>query len=258
MSSGPTRIVITGASRGIGSALAETYAATGASLALIGRDAESLAKVAGRCRALGSEVETLVVDVRERDALADALRRLDDTAPIDLVIANAGVALPNGPGAVDLSVYDEIDVNLVGALNTILPLAPRMAARQRGQIALMSSLAAFAPLPSSPGYGATKAALLVYGLALRERLRSASVRVSVICPGYVDTEMGDRYRGWRPLHMSAEEAARRIRRGLERDQGVIAFPRRLALVARLATLVPERVRRIGLGAFRFRLDPADL
>ncbi|WP_375460398.1 SDR family NAD(P)-dependent oxidoreductase [uncultured Enterovirga sp.] len=257
MSFRPVRIVITGASRGIGAALAENYAGPGVSLALIGRHAEGLEGIAAGCRARGAAVETILLDVRQREALAQRLLGLDDAAPVDLVVANAGVALPTGNGAVDLTVYGEIDVNLVGALNTILPLAPRMAARGRGQIALMSSLAAFAPLPSSPGYGATKAALLVYGLALRERLRGAGVRVSVICPGYIDTEMGERYRGWRPLHMSAGDAARRIRRGLERDRGVIAFPRRLALVARLAPLVPERLRRIGLGAFRFRLDPTE-
>lgn len=254
MRPGPNRIVITGASRGIGAALAEGYAAPGISLALIGRDAASLDGVAGRCRALGAKAEAIVLDVTERAAVAAELSRVDEAGAVDLVVANAGVALPTTGGAADLSVYGEIDVNLVGALNTILPLAPLMAARGLGQIALMSSLAAFAPLPSSPGYGATKAALLVYGLALRERLRPSGVRVNVICPGYVDTDMGARYRGWRPLHMSAEAATGRIRRGLERDDGVIAFPRRLALAARLSPLVPEGLRRMALGAFRFEVE----
>jgi short-subunit dehydrogenase len=128
-----------------------------------------------------------------------------------------------------------------------------MTARGRGQIAFVSSLAAYAPLPSSPGYSASKAAVLVYGLALRERVRERGVRVSVICPGYIDTAMGERYGGWRPLAMSAETAAARIVAGLARDRPVIAFPRRLALAARLSTLVPEGARRLGLSAFRFSI-----
>ena len=254
MSSG--RIVVSGASRGIGEAVAVAYAAPGVTLGLIGRDQARLAAVAARCRARGAAVDEIVLDVRERDALAARLGDFDAVRPVDLVIANAGVALPAGEPGRDLSSYDEIDINLVGALNTVLPLLPAMTARGRGQIAFVSSLAAFAPLPGSPGYSASKAAVLVYGLALRERLRPHGVRVSVICPGYIDTEMGARYRGWRPLAMSAERAAGLIRRGLERDRAVVAFPRRLALAARLSTLVPEPVRRAGLAAFSFKIDKA--
>ncbi len=95
---------------------------------------------------------------------------------------------------------------------------------------------------------------MVYGLALRERLRSRGVRVNVICPGYVETAMGSRYRGWRPLLMEADRAAEHILRGLDRDRPVIAFPRSLALLAKLSTFVPEGVRRLGLSGFRFSID----
>lgn len=252
----PTRIVITGASRGIGAALAQLHAGPGVALALFGRDADRLAGTAEGCRAAGADAEAIVADVRDRDAMALALRGFEAGGPVDLAIANAGVALPtDGPAWEDSTVRGEVETNILGALNTVLPLLPGMAARGRGQVALVSSLAALAPLPSSPGYSATKAALLVYGLALRERLRGTGIRVSVVCPGYVDTEMGERYRGWRPLNMTADEAARRIRRGLERDLPVISFPRPLALAARLSTLVPERLRRAGLAAFRFKVDP---
>lgn len=250
------RIVITGASRGIGAALARLYARPGASLALLGRDGPSLGAIAEACRAEGATVEAIVLDVRDREGLAARLLACDAEAPVDLVIANAGVALPTGGmAAEDPSVHGEIETNVVGTLNTVLPLVPAMAARGRGQVALMSSLAAFAPLPASPGYSASKAALLTYGLALRERLRATGVRVNVICPGYVDTEMGTRYRGWRPLAMTPEAAALRIRHGLEADRAVIAFPRRLAALARASGLVPESVRRLGLRAFRFSIDP---
>lgn len=251
----PRRIVITGASRGIGAALAAAYAAPGVSLCLVGRDAVRLQAVAESCRAEGAVAETAIADIRDRAAMADLLVRFDGADAVDLVVANAGVALPTGasPGD-DATVYGEVETNLVGTLNTVLPLLPAMAGRGQGQVALVSSLAAFAPLPSSPGYSATKAAVLVYGQALRERLRPVGIRVSVVCPGYIETDMAARYQGWKPLMMSAAEAASRIRAGLAADRGVIAFPRRLAWIARAGGVVPERVRRIGLRAFRFRVD----
>lgn len=250
----PRRIVITGASRGVGAALSAGYAAPGVSLCLVGRDAARLESVAETCRAQGAAAQVAVADVRDRAAMADLLARFDAAGPVDLVIANAGVALPTGgsPGD-DASVYGEVETNLVGTLNTALPLLPAMAQRGHGQVALVSSLAAFAPLPSSPGYSATKAAVLVYGQALRERLRPIGVRISVVCPGFIETDMAARYQGWKPFMMSASEAARRIRAGLAADHGVIAFPRRLAWLARAGGAVPEAVRRIGLKAFRFQV-----
>ena len=251
----PGHVVISGASRGIGQALALAYAAPGAALLLIGRDADRLEEVGRECRARGAEATIACLDVRDAVALRAALLAADGHRPVDLVIANAGVALPTkGDEAVLAAAHGEIDINLRGAVDTISPLIPAMSGRGRGQLAVVSSLAAFAPLPDSPGYSATKAALLVYGLALRERLRQRGVRVSVICPGYVETEMGSRYRGWRPFLMSAEDAARRIVVGLECDRPVIAFPRRLAWIARLSTFVPEGVRRLGLSGFRFSID----
>lgn len=248
-------VVITGASRGIGAALARALAGPDVTLCLVGRDEAKLAEVARGCGEAGARCVTIAADVRDRDRLSERLLALDAEHPVDLVIANAGVALPTpGDRGNETASYGEIEVNLAGALNTILPFVPAMRARGAGQLALVSSIAAFAPLPDSPGYSATKAALLVYGLALRERLRTAGIRVNVICPGYIRTEMGDRYKGWRPMLMDADDAARRIVRGLDRDKAVIAFPRPLALVARLSTFVPERLRRLGLTGFRFSID----
>ena len=251
----PSTVVVSGASRGIGEAVAVAYAAPGALLGLIGRDEAGLGRVAERCRERGATVQPILLDVRERDRLREALLSLDAAHPVDLVVANAGVALPTGGHeAVLEAARGEIAINFLGALDTVSPLIPAMTARGRGQLALVSSLAAFAPLPDSPGYSASKAALLVYGLALRERLRATGVRVSVVCPGYVETDMGSRYRGRRPFLMSAERAASHIKTGLAADRAVIAFPRALALAARLSTLVPEPVRRLGLSGFRFSID----
>ena len=249
----PGSLVVTGASAGIGRALAELYAAPGARLVLVGRDPGRLGAVAAACEARGADVVAVALDVRDRDTLGRRLRELDEAVPVELVVANAGVALPEDDADATHAV---IDVNLGGALNTVLPLLPAMTARRSGQIALIGSLAALAPLADAPAYSASKAALLAYGLALRERLAPAGVRVSVACPGFVATGMGSRYRGARPFEIGAEAAAARIAAGLARNRDVIAFPLPLVLAARASALLPERLRRIGTAGFRFTIDRA--
>ena len=244
-------IVVTGASRGIGEALALALAKPGTALALVGRDEARLAAVAAACRAKGAVADTVVADVRDRDAMAERLAAFDARHPVELALANAGVALQAADETLAETSHEEIAINLLGALNTALPLIAPMSARGRGQIAFVSSIAAFAPMPDSPGYSGSKAGLLAYGLSLRQRLRGRGISVNVVCPGFIDTDMGDRFGSWRPITLPPDEAARRILRGLARNQAVIAFPRRLALVARLSTLVPEAVMRLGMSAFGF-------
>lgn len=247
-------ILITGASSGIGAALARHYAAPGTALVLNARDAGRLEAVAQACRARGAQARTMPLDLRDRDAVGAWIRDLDQDTPLDLVIVNAGVngGHPTGGLESEATAFETLDINLGGALNVALPCVSRMSARGSGQIALVSSLAAYAPLPDAPAYSGTKAALLAHGLALRTKLKPLGVRLSVVTPGYVKTPMGGVIKGWRPLEMSAEEAAARIARGLERDQDVIAFPGLLAALARGAMLVPESVRSLGLHSFRFK------
>ena len=247
----PRVVVITGASAGIGRALALRYAGAGVALALVGRNAGALDAVAAACRMAGAVVEAIGLDIRDVDGLAERLLAFDAQHPVDLVVANAGVALPEHD---DDDVREVFAVNLGGALNTILPLLPAMQARGRGQIALMSSLAALSPLPDAAAYSGSKAALLAYGAGLRQRLRPAGIGVSVICPGYIATGMGARYSGWRPLEMSADAAAARIVAGLARDRAVIAFPWALYAAARLGTLVPEPLMRLVMRAFGFSIE----
>ena len=248
-------ILITGASSGIGAALARRYAAPGNHLILNARDPRRLDAVARACRASGATAETAPLDVRDRAAVGAWLRDLDARAPLDLAIVNAGVngGHPTGGIETEETAFETVDVNLNGALNVALPCVTLMLARGRGQIALLSSLAAYAPLPDAPAYSGTKAALLAHGLALREKIRHTGVRLSVVTPGYVKTPMGGDYKGWRPFEMSADQAAARIARGLERDRDVIAFPWLLTAGARGAGLLPERLRRLGMHGFRFQI-----
>lgn len=254
----PRVVAITGASRGIGAALAEHYAAPDRLLLLLGRDAAALAEVAASCRRKGAKVKLQAVDVCDRDGLARYLLEVDQRSPIDLLLANAGILIGTDEANATDRLEDAarlIEINLVGALNTILPVLQRMQQRRHGQIGIMSSLAAIAPMVNAPAYSASKAALLAYGLALRETARLHGVRVNVICPGYVETAMSARQRGWMPLRLPAADAAVRIARGLARDRDVIAFPLVMAVLAKLAALTPERLRRIGQKPFRLMIGP---
>jgi len=236
----PRSILITGASSGIGAALARLYAAPGVALALGGRDADRLAAVAASCRARGAEVGIAVGDVADRDAVAGWVAAADAAAPLDLVIANAGISAGTfGGGESAEQTRAILAANLDGVVNTVLPAIPRLTERGRGQIALMSSLASFRGFPGAPAYCASKAAVRVWGEALRGELGPRGVGVTVVCPGFVASPMtaGNPYP--MPLLMDADRAARLIRRGLARNRARIAFPwPMLAATWLLAALPP--------------------
>jgi len=235
----PKSILITGASSGIGAALASLYAAPGVTLALGGRDAQRLAQVAADCRAKGAVVEAASVDVTDAEAMARWVAAADDVAPLDLVIASAGVSGGTlGRGESRQQAAAIFATNVAGVIHTVHPAAERMRARRRGQIAIMSSLASFRGMPGAPAYSASKAAARSYGEALRGSLHRHDVGVTVICPGFVRTPLTNVNRFRMPLLMDAERAARLIRRGLARNRSRIAFPLRLYALAWLLGALP--------------------
>lgn len=235
----PKSIVITGGSSGIGAALARGYAAPGVSLGLTGRDPARLAAVAEACRAAGAEVAAAVIDVRQREALAAWLAERDRARALDLVIANAGISAGTGSfGETAEQAREILSVNVDGVVNTALGAAELMRPRRRGQIALMSSLAAFRGFPGAPAYCASKAAVRVWGEALRGMLHGEGLGVTVICPGYVKSRMTAVNDFPMPFLMEAERAAGIIRRGLAADKARIVFPRRLFAAVWLLGLLP--------------------
>jgi short-subunit dehydrogenase len=256
----PRTVVITGASSGIGRALALRCARDGARLGLLGRDRARLDEICAQCRNTGAEVRSGVLDVRARDEMRAWFDDFDATWPIDLLIANAGIMV-GSPGGGEVEAAEDsrnaIEINVVGVLNTVHPALPRMIARGRGQIGIMSSLAGFIPLADAPSYCASKAAVLSYGLGLRGAVEDKGVRVSVVCPGYVDTPMIAQETGWQPFKMSAETAAEQTLRGLAANRAVIAFPSFLATISWIGGQLPERVRRLTARPFAFKVSSRD-
>jgi short-subunit dehydrogenase len=231
-------LVITGATGGLGASLAAAYAGPDTALLLIGRNEARLANVADAAREAGADVTTALIDVRDRDAMATALTNFDDVFPVSLLIVNAGVTSGLGPDGIDPASRRQVEVNLIGAFNTAEPLTPRMIRRGAGQIALVSSLAALRPQPALAAYSASKAGLRAWGVAMRTALQPHGVGVTIISPGFVETPMASRHKGAKPLQLSPDAAAAKIKRGLARRARFITFPWQMTLLIRFGNLFP--------------------
>lgn len=252
-------VVITGASSGLGAALAAAYAGPQTALGLIGRNSERLAATAAVCRAVGASVETALIDVADGPALAAWLGEFDRAHPVELLIANAGTSAgpdPESPGEPASLTLRQLGVNLIGAVHTIAPLVPLMCGRGRGRIVAIASVAAFRGLPYSPGYCASKAGLRAYAEALRPRLAPRGVGVTVVCPGFFTSPMTDRWEGPTPFLATGERAARRIKRGIDRGCARISFPWPLVLGMRLCDLAPALIGDRIMRNFHFHIRSA--
>ena len=260
----PRSVVITGASSGLGQALALLYAGTGRSLGLLGRDQGRLEAVAARCRALGAGTSIGAFDLSDTQALNAWMQAFDVAHPIDLLIVNAGAFTGNGAApAMETSeaCIATLRVNLEGAIRTVQAAVPMLRARRSGHIGIVGSLAALQPLADAPTYSASKAGLMSYGEALREWLLPDNVAVSLVYPGHIATRQSSGQIGRLPLMISADDAAARVKRGLDRRQSFIAFPRRMLWLIRAGRLLPWRLRTWFGRGLRFHVDensaPAD-
>jgi short-subunit dehydrogenase len=233
-------ILITGASSGIGAELARQYATAGHNLFLTGRDASRLGAVATSCREKKVQVETLVVDVADRQAMDSWIYKMDDQHPMDIVIANAGISV--GQKARTRELNDRLlQTNIVGVLNTIDPLIPRFQKRKSGQIAVISSLASLRAFPERGVYAATKAAVRSFCDDWRLSLKKDNIRVSCVHPGFVRTPLTDQNRHAMPGIMSVEKAASIIIKGLKQEKVVIAFPKSTFFIMRLLQFLPAKM-----------------
>ena len=237
----PKAVIITGASSGLGAGLALAYAAPGVTLLLTGRNPERLQSVATDCETRGAKVLTAVIDVADREAMDQLLTDFDRVYGTELVIANAGIGHGTGRYLMERAheTADVLDINVAGVTNTVMPLVNRMAARGRGQIAVMASIAGFAAISYSPTYAASKAFVKHWGEALHGRLKPFGVEVSTLCPGFVRSPMTDANRFPMPFLMEHERAIAIMKRGLEAGRGRISFPWAVTWVAGLLGALPS-------------------
>lgn len=251
---GPVSALITGASSGLGAALAEALARPGATLHLGGRDTARLDTVAATCRRLGAEVHAHAIELIDRDATASWITQ---AGRIDLVIANAGISGGVGRDGIEPAAQTRaiFDTNLAGALNTILPALEALRAQApgpdglRGSIAAIASISAFLPAPVAPSYAASKAALDSWVVAQAGAWARQGVRLCSVCPGFIRSPMTARNRFPMPGLMDADRAARLVLAGLASGRRRVVFPRWLAAAGRAVDLLPpqwqERVTRKG-------------
>lgn len=232
-------ILITGASSGIGEALAQYYADHGAEkLFLSGRNAERLAQVAKRCQASGAEVFPKQIDVTDRAAMQNWLDECQKIADLNLVFANAGVS--TGEETPE-NIYNTFSTNIMGVLNTITPVIEHYKQRADNDkiIAITASIAGYHGLCACPSYSATKACVKAYGEALRGALRPNGIQVNVICPGFVKSRITDKNTCPMPFFMSAEKAAEIIATRLDKNIGLIAFPWPMRFATWLLSVLPN-------------------
>lgn len=232
--------VVTGASSGIGEALAIVLAERGVAVALLARRGALLEALADRIRQAGGKALAIPTNVALRKeveaAVAEAKLRL---GPIDLVVANAGIHGP-GRGVYDPDLSHSVyRVNVLGALNPIYACLPDMLAAGHGRVCGIASMAAFQGLPGRADYCGSKAALRVHLEALRVELRPRGVLVTTICPGFIRTPMTDENEFDMPFLMERYPAARKILRAIEHGRREVRFPRRLAAFSALGRLLPR-------------------
>ncbi len=234
-------VFLTGASSGIGEALARHYAAAGATLGLVARRADFLEKLRA---SLPGKVEVYPADVRDAAALKAAGEDFvaKHGAP-RLVIANAGVSHGTlTEYADDAEVFREIlDTNVVGLVNTFHPFVAPLRAARGGTLVGMASVAGFRGLPGAGAYSASKAAAISYLEALRVELRGTGVKVLTVCPGYIATPMTAKNPYPMPFILPAEEFARRFARVADSGKSFAVIPWQMALVGRLLRILPNAV-----------------
>lgn len=235
------RVLVTGASSGLGRALVVYYAKLGHIVGAVARRGELLAELAAP---YGGRVIPLTVDVCDGEAMEGALHRFAlEQGRLDVVFANAGIGQESAEEGWDVARARMIaEINVVGATNTIGPAVTIMLEQGQGRLVGISSLAGQVPLPSSAAYGASKAWMVFYLRSLAMDLGETGVNFTVVMPGYIPTPMVDKGTDARVVTAGAARAAAIIAEGVARGDAMIRFPKRMALLTRLGGLMPTGMR----------------
>ncbi len=233
--------IITGASSGIGWALAQVLAGQRYAVGLVARRQEKLQALAQEIRQAGGNVAVASADVGYRDQTLTAIRALaGQLGPVDLLIANAGVGMPTKLDPMNVADIEAMfRVNTLGVVYAIEAVLPDMLHRGRGHLAAVSSLAAYKGLPGESAYCASKAAVNHYLEGLRIHLRDKGIAVTTLCPGFVRTPMTAMNEFHMPWLLEADEAARRMVHALHRRRKVYNFPWQTSLLMKLTRWLPD-------------------
>jgi short-subunit dehydrogenase len=237
-------VLISGATGGLGSALALQYAQKDTHLTLLGRDKKALNELKKSCEAKGATVDCQILDMKDSAKLLDTLTKIEKKHPVTLAIANAGITSSVGKHDKLESleqIHAVIDTNLKASINFISPIIESMQKRNSGQIALICSLAAYKGLPITPSYCASKAGLKTYGDAIRPLLKKKNVYLSVVCPGFIETKMSRQFPGAKQGMISPERAAYLIAKKLRKRKPTISFPFPLNFGTWFLSILPSRL-----------------
>ncbi|MGB7923024.1 MAG: SDR family NAD(P)-dependent oxidoreductase [Pyrinomonadaceae bacterium] len=236
-------VFITGASSGIGHALAVELGRRGASLGLLARRAEALRQIVADVEGAGGKALALPADVKDAEAVRAAAGQLRERfGRIDVLIANAGIGATTDAAKLSAGeVADVVGVNVLGAANSVTAVVPEMVAQGSGQLVAISSLAGYRGLPKSASYCASKAAVSALFESLRLDLRGTGVDVTIIHPGFIKTPLTAGRHAQMPFLMELDDATRKIIRAIESRRTSYAFPWQLASIVRFALLLPNSV-----------------
>jgi short-subunit dehydrogenase len=235
--------IITGASSGIGRALAHALAREGCKVGLVARRRDQLAVLADEIQKAGGTAAFAPADVGDRAQVVAAIHDLAARlGAIDLLVANAGVGAPTTLEPFNVDAQEKMfRINVLGVIYSIDAVLPDMLARRHGHIAAVSSLAAYKGLPGESGYTASKAAVNTFMEGLRIQLRDRGIAVTTICPGFVATPMTEVNQFKMPFLLTADQAARQIVGALRRRKKVFDFPWQMALLMKLTAFLPDWV-----------------
>ena len=232
--------MITGASSGIGRALALELARRGARLGLVARRASVLDEIVDEVGTQGTKAMALAADVRDAPALRAAADRLRaEFGRIDLLIANAGIGTTADAAEMQPDdIASVININVLGAANSVAAVAPEMVAQGSGQLVVISSLAAYRGLPKSAAYCASKAAVSAFFESVRLDLQPRGIAVTIIHPGFIKTPLTAGRHADMPFLMELDDAVKLIVRAIEKKKKSYAFPWQLASIVRLGIVMP--------------------
>lgn len=235
---------VTGASTGIGRALALRLAGEGYTVAATARSAENLASLAEEASGLTGRVVAFPGDVTDEQAMAALVERIERNAgDIVLAVFNAGTYLATRGERLNLPNFkNTFELNLLGVVNCLAPLTERMRERGRGQIAFVASVTAYFGWPAAAAYGASKAALNNMAEALKFDFDKMNIRIQVINPGFVDTPLTQKNSFRMPALMPVERAAERLAAALRSGGFECSFPRRFTWLLKLLRLLPQPLR----------------